>query len=158
MTGKAQKKTPSKSSGGTKGTPIKKKKPLTKTEANTIRNKALFLELFLKTGNITAACKNGRIGRQTFYAWMKSDLQFKQDFEDAEDALIDFAEGKLMNLIDEKNVPATLFMLKCKGKDRGWIEPTYLDVRGGLKHSLTHRVSLKEMKKSYDRIKRKDQK
>lgn len=97
-------------------------------------------------------CRQINVGRQTFYNWMKNDSVFKRDFEDAEDSLLDFAEGKLMNLIDEKSVPAILFMLKCKGKERGWIEPTYLDVRGGLKHAHTHTLSLKEMKNSYDRL------
>lgn len=158
MTDKAQKKPPSKTVVRTKQTTIKKKKPLTKTETNTIRNKSLFLDLFLKTGNITAACKNGRIGRQTFYDWMKNDLVFKRDFEDCEDALLDFAEGKLMNLIDEKNPTAIIFFLKTKGKERGYIEPTYMNIQANMKHSHSHRVSLKEMKKSYDRIKRKDEK
>lgn len=158
MTGKAQKKTTSKTVVRTKQTTIKKKKKLTKTETNTIRNKSLFLELFLKTGNITAACKNGRIGRQTFYDWMKSDLIFKRDFEDCEDSLLDFAEGKLMNLIDEKNPTAIIFFLKTKGKERGYIEPSYLNIQGQMKHSHTHKMSLKELKKSHDRITGKNKK
>ena len=145
-------------SGGTKETPIKKRKPQNKTEANTIKNKGLFLELFLKTGNITAACKNGNIGRQTFYNWMKNDVVFKRDFEDCEDALLDFAEGKLMNLIDEKNPTAIIFFLKTKGKERGYIEPTYMNIQANMKHSHSHRISLRELKQSHDRITGKNKK
>ncbi len=98
------------------------------------------------------------IGRQTFYNWMKNDEIFKRDFEDAEDALIDFAEGKLMNLVDEKNPTAIIFFLKTKGKERGWIEPSYLNIQGQMSHSHSHKMSMKEFKKSYARYKRKAKK
>ena len=135
-----------------------KKDPNPKAVENQKKNKILFLDLFLKTGNITAACKNGNIGRQTFYDWMKNDGIFKRDFEDCEDALIDFAEGKLLNLIDEKNPTAIIFFLKTKGKERGYIEPTYLNLQGEMKHSHTHKMSMKEIRKSYVRIARKNKK
>ena len=157
MTEKAQKKPPSKTTPrSTKQTPIKKKTP-TRTELKTIKNKSLFFERYSVTGNISECCRQCNIGRQTFYEWMKNDVQFKQDFEDAEDSLIDFAEGKLLNLIDERNPTAIIFFLKTKGKERGYIEPSYLNIEGKLKHAHSHRMSLKEMKKSYDRAKRKTQ-
>jgi hypothetical protein len=41
---------------------------------------------------------------------------------------IDYVEGKLHELIDSKNLNAILFYLKCKGRDRGWIERSDLSV------------------------------
>lgn len=143
---------------GTVGTSIKKNKPSTKVKDKTKKYKLIFLDKYVKTGNITASCEAGNIGRRTFYNWMESDAKFKQEFEDAEDSLIDFAEGKLLKLIDEKNPTACIFFLKTKGKERGYIEPTYMNIQGSMKHSHTHKMNLKELKKSYDRLNGKDKK
>ena len=35
---------------------------------------------------------------------------------------LDIAESKLFQHIEDGNIPALLFYLKCKGKDRGYIE------------------------------------
>jgi len=154
-----RKPTPKKThSGGTKTTYKKGAKTQTRTEQKTKKNKVLFLTRYLKTGNISACCEQINVGRQTFYNWMKNDEIFKRDFEDAEDALIDFAEGKLLNLVDEKNPTAIIFLLKTKGKERGWIEPSYLNIQGQMKHTHSHTLSLREMRKSYDRITRKNKK
>ena len=76
-------------------------------------NKKRFLELFTaKAGNISELCKAIGVSRQAYYNWMKEDEKFKTAVEDAQESLIDFAESKLLNLIDEKNVTAIIFFLK----------------------------------------------
>jgi len=150
---KTQKKTPS----GAKGTHIKKES-LTTVQLKTRKNKRLFLERYLVTGNISDSCKQCNIGRQTFYNWIKNDGDFKREFDDTDAALLDFAEGKLLNLINDKNVTAIIFYLKTKGKERGYIEPTYMNIKGSMDHKHTHQMSLNSLKKSYERINGKDKK
>lgn len=135
----------------------KKRKP-TAVELKTQKNKTLFLARFVATGNISEACKQCDIGRQTYYDWLKKDQDFALAFSFAEESLLDFAEGKLMKMIDDKVPAAVLFFLKCKGRERGYIEPTNINLQGSMKHSHTHDVSLRDLEKSYDRVKRKNKK
>ena len=55
---------------------------------------------------------------------------------DIGDIALDFAESKLYELIKEANVPATLFYLKTKGKNRGYIERQELAVDGNIESKL----------------------
>ncbi len=51
---------------------------------------------------------------------------------DCEATLIDLAEGKLYSKINEGNMTAIIFYLKCKAKDRGYIERGQIEVTGKL--------------------------
>ena len=92
------------------------------TNQTTIK-KEKFIELFFaKTGNISLLCKAIGIHRSTYYEWISKDEEFKKKVEIEREGLIDFAESKLFNLIDDKNVTAIIFFLKTRAKDRGYIE------------------------------------
>lgn len=102
-------------------------------------------------GNVSLACKKmNTMSRQTYYAWMKDDPEFKQQVEDIQDGLIDFAEEKLFDLIDgayeevihpltgevvnlrsKPNPTSVIFYLKTKGKNRGYIERQELTGKDG---------------------------
>ena len=85
--------------------------------------KKRFLELFFKlSGNVKVICEQIDISRNTYYEWMKKDKVFADKVKNEEEGLIDFVEGKLMNLINDKNIAAVIFFLKTKGKKRGYIE------------------------------------
>ena len=45
---------------------------------------------------------------------------------------LDFAESKLYELVDDKHPTAIIFLLKTKGKDRGYVERQEFDIEGGL--------------------------
>ena len=64
------------------------------------------------------------ISRQTYYNWMRDDLEFKQSVEDVIEESIDFVESSLMERIKEGDTTATIFYLKTKGKSRGYVEKT----------------------------------
>ena len=89
----------------------------------TALKKRKFIELFFtKTGNISELCKAVGIARCTYYDWIEKDEDFKNRILAEQEGLIDFAESKLLQLINEKNPTAIIFFLKTKGKHRGYVE------------------------------------
>lgn len=73
-----------------------------------------------KSGNITETCIAANIGRRTFYRYLDNDAKFKEMIEDVNESLVDLAETKLLTLINEGDRESILFMLRTKGKDRGY--------------------------------------
>lgn len=77
-------------------------------------------------GTFTQACAIVNIARKTGYNWREEDEEFLKAIDEARakanESGLDFIEGKIMQLINEGNVVATIFALKCLGKSRGWIE------------------------------------
>ena len=89
----------------------------------TEQHKKAMLEALEKSlGVVTSACKQVGIGRTTFYEWLKSDEQFARDVKDIENIALDFAESQLHHQIKDGNTTATIFYLKTKGKNRGYVE------------------------------------
>ena len=87
-----------------------------------VQKKAMIQALEKALGIVTQACKVVGISRQTHYNWMNSDEDYKTAEEDLGDVALDFAESKLHKLIDSGNPAATIFYLKTKGKNRGYVE------------------------------------
>ena len=85
------------------------------------QKKAMIQALEKSLGIVTSACKVVGIARQTHYNWME-DEQYKAAVEELGDVALDFAESKLHKLIDSGNPAATIFYLKTKGKERGYVE------------------------------------
>jgi len=99
-------------------------------------------------GVITDACNMAKIGRSTFYRYMKTDKEFADAINEIDELAIDFVESKLFERIrgkmyiektiesnskgdtSEKEVEkevqpdttAIIFFLKTKGKKRGYSE------------------------------------
>ena len=90
--------------------------------------KALIEALKQSLGVVTTACENIGITRQTYYYWLKNDEEFRNEVEDLENITLDFAESQLHQQIKDGSVAATIFYLKTKGKKRGYIEKSELDV------------------------------
>jgi hypothetical protein len=85
------------------------------------QKKAMIQALEKSLGIVTSACKVVGIARQTHYNWME-DQEYKAAVEELGDVALDFAESKLHKLIDSGNPAATIFYLKTKGKERGYVE------------------------------------
>jgi hypothetical protein len=91
--------------------------------------KGLMLEALEKSlGIVSTACKMVDISRQTHYAWMKADPDYKKAVDSIQDGVLDFAESHLYKLVKEGNPAATIFFLKTKGKKRGYIERQEIEV------------------------------
>ena len=100
--------------------------------------KAILEALEQSLGVVTSACKKVGIGRTTFYDWMRSDEEFAKQVKDIEDIAIDFAESQLHKQIKGGNTSATIFYLKTKGKNRGYVERQ--EISGDLDNQLIVRV------------------
>ncbi len=88
-----------------------------------MKSKEKFLENYkLSLGNISISCEASGISRQTYYNWIKSDVDFLQECRDIEERNLDLAEMKLLNAIREGKTAELLFYLKTKGKHRGYVE------------------------------------
>ncbi len=82
-----------------------------------------FLEVLrMKLGIISTALKQVNITRWYYDRWIKEDLDFKEKVENITETTLDFVESKLFDLINRGDKTAIIFYLKCKGKDRGYIE------------------------------------
>ena len=110
-------------------TPIKKgEKKNVKKEAR----KVAFLEVFEASAcNVSVSCKKVGISRNTFYDWKKKDLAFAESVREQEEGLLDFAETMLYKAIKEGKTPELIFFLKTKGKRRGYIERSEMDLSSG---------------------------
>lgn len=79
-------------------------------------------------GIVTTACKKVGIVRQTHYNWMQKDSAYAEAVASIQDSVLDFAESHLHKLINEGNPAATIFLLKTKGKARGYVERQEVEV------------------------------
>jgi hypothetical protein len=96
---------------------------------NTEENKKKLIEALKQSlGVVTTACDSIGISRHTYYKWLRTDEQFKKEIDDLENVTLDFAESQLFKQIKEGSTAATIFYLKTKGRKRGYIEKTELDV------------------------------
>lgn len=87
------------------------------------------IQVYEKKGcNITATCTALGISRKTFYEWKEKKKKLAEGLEAAEEAIIDFAESKLVEHINNDDVQALIFFLRTKGKKRGYVEKTETDV------------------------------
>lgn len=97
-------------------------------------------------GIVTTACASIGCPRSTYYNWLASDEEFKTAVDEIQETAIDFVESKLMEKINgvtcagkEETIydqppsdTAIIFFLKTRGKKRGYIEKTELNVSGSL--------------------------
>lgn len=87
------------------------------------------VEVYRKKGcNVSATCAALNITRQTFYNRKAKSKKLEELINDADEALLDFAESKLMEKINDGDTTSLIFFLKTKGKKRGYIERVENDV------------------------------
>lgn len=97
-----------------------------------IHKKAMIEALEKSLGIVTTACKAVGIARQTHYEWYNEDEAYKASVDAVGDMVIDFVESQLHKQIQQGEVASTIFFLKCRGKKRGYIERTELDLSGAV--------------------------
>lgn len=96
----------------------------TKPNENNLK-KAAFIEAYVKAfGNVSRAAQAVGIRRETYYAWINEDAEFKAAISatEPEEVFIDFAENALARRIGKGDTTAIIFALKTKGKRRGYVE------------------------------------
>lgn len=98
------------------------------SSTNSTRKKLLLEALERSLGIVSTACEKVGVDRKTHYNWLKDDPEYKEAVRAIEERTIDFAESHLHALIKDKNPAATIFFLKTKGKNRGYIERQEIEV------------------------------
>ena len=93
-----------------------------------IKKETILKALENSLGVVTVACKQADIPRSTYYKWLKEDEEFAQAVKEIENIALDFAESQLHTQMKDGSTPATIFYLKTKGKKRGYIERSELDL------------------------------
>lgn len=94
---------------------------------NKTLKKAMLEALEKSLGIVTTACKTAGISRGTHYKWMTEDEDYRKAVKDVDNIALDFVESQLHKQIQGGNPSATIFYLKTKGKNRGYIERLELD-------------------------------
>ena len=82
-------------------------------------------------GVVTVACKQTDTPRSTYYKWLKEDEEFAQAVKEIDNIALDFAESQLHSQIKDGSTSATIFYLKTKGKKRGYVEKSEIDLTSG---------------------------
>ena len=82
-------------------------------------------------GVVTVACKQTGTPRSTYYKWLKEDKEFANAVKEIENIALDFGESQLHSQMKDGNTSATIFFLKTKGKKRGYVERSELDLSSG---------------------------
>jgi hypothetical protein len=109
---------------------------MSKTTKSDILKKQLVLAMEKSLGVITTACKSVGIARSTFYEWYNSDINFKNEIDDIKEVATDYVVSKLFEQIKNNNHVSTIFYLKTKGKDRGFVERQEIVQRVDLESEL----------------------
>lgn len=79
-------------------------------------------------GNVSVACQKADIkSRTTYYRWMENE-EFKAEVENINESYIDLAETQLRMAVTRGDMNAVFFLLKTKGKGRGYVERVEQDV------------------------------
>jgi len=95
------------------------------------KKEALLNALEKSLGVVTTACKQLDISRATYYRWLSEDEEFSKSAKEIQNVALDFVESKLFEQIQESSTAATIFYLKTKGKKRGYVERSELDLSSG---------------------------
>lgn len=103
-----------------------------------LKKQAILQALEQTLGVVTSACQKVGVGRKTFYEWLHDDEEFKTEVQDLEGVTLDFAESKLYQQIKEGNTTATIFYLKTKGKNRGYIERQEIQHSGEIREIVVN--------------------
>jgi len=105
---------------------------MTSTE-KAAESKRQFLEVFeRKAGNVREACAAIRLPRSTYYFFRREDPAFAEAVDEVLEGLKDFAESKLMQNIAKGKEASIFFFLKCRAKERGYIERVDVNHSGKL--------------------------
>ena len=93
-------------------------------------------------GNITIACESAGVGRGQYKSWCDKDPEFRQRLAEIEpeEIMLDFGEHKLMERVAKGDTLATMFLLKTKGKRRGYIERQEVAHEGDVVKQITVNV------------------
>jgi len=130
-------------------------KTLTKTNAKKMN---MLMALRKSLGIVTKAAKmvtedevEAENLRERHYDWLKTDPAYKEAVESIEGIVLDYAESQLFKQVAKGDTTAVIFLLKCKGKKRGYIDRAELDLTTSVP-KLVINVDTEEHKKMIENL------
>jgi hypothetical protein len=78
-------------------------------------------------GLIKPAATSLGVTRKTLYVWINDDEELKDLVMQERESLIDLAESRLFQNVNDGDTVSILFALKTLGKNRGYIEKQEID-------------------------------
>ena len=108
---------------------------MAKKQHNATLKKRMLNALEKTFGVVTTAATMAGIDRTTHYRWLKSDEKYLEQVNDLENVMLDFAETNLHQQIMEGNTTATIFLLKTRGRKRGYIERQNIEMTADINTS-----------------------
>lgn len=101
-----------------------------------------FLKVFEKAlGNVTVACTNFGIERQTFYNWYNADEEFRTACDAVKEKRKDFIESALDKRIQAGDTTAIIFAAKTLCKDRGFVEKQEVEQKSTIQLDIDEQKS-----------------
>ena len=82
--------------------------------------KKKWAEHFRKSFNRAEACRATGVNRSTVWRWAKEDKAFSEAVWEIEESVLDVAEAKLAEMVRAGNLQAVKFLLRSKGRERGY--------------------------------------
>jgi hypothetical protein len=87
------------------------------------RNKAAMLKALEDSlGIVKIAAKKAGIDKATHHNYYNEDPEYAKAVDAIRNDTLDFVEACLYKKIEEGDTTAIIFYLKCKGKERGYLE------------------------------------
>lgn len=104
---------------------------------NTEQNKRKLLEALKKHhGIVSKACETAGLSLQTYYVYYRTDEEFKAQVDQIDEFNLDTVEDKLFENIMAKDRHSIFFYLKYKGRKRGYIDSSDINISGSLDINL----------------------
>ena len=123
---------------------------MTKTKQKELMITALRKSL----GNVTVACKSVKLGRETHFRWLRTDKNYKEFIDKLPEEEIDFYEHALIKKIKSGDTTSIIFALKCKGKNRGWVDRREISLTGNINSNITATT----LRDTWSKVKAEDEK
>jgi hypothetical protein len=118
---------------------------------NVTLKKAMLVALEKSLGVVTTAANKVGITRKTHYDWLNKDSNYAQEVNDLENVTLDFAESQLHKQVQDGNTTATIFLLKTKGKKRGYVERQEISHQGGIPITKMSNEAIEQIDKILDK-------
>jgi len=101
------------------------------------QHKDMLIKAMVKhLGIVTKACEEVGISRNQFYVYYKTDDVFKKEIDDINEITLDFVEDKLFQNIKEGDRASIMFYIKYKGRKRGYVDSSDINISGELDINL----------------------
>lgn len=108
-------------------------------------NQKRMLEALYKTkGIVSSAAEIINLTRDSHYKWLKDSKEYAEAYAAVKESVLDWAESKLHDIMQEGNTAAILFYLKTQGKQRGYVERTEVTGANGDAIQFVSNESLKD--------------